>query len=467
MSALRLLRTPIKRQWTSSALRSLQTSIKRPWTSWLWLFCALAFAAIAVTLSIHAGAFERNTNALSPLDEAAHYDYVLKLQDGSIPRWGQRIEQDTILEMACLPSIPGVKGNCKREHRDPGTAPAAGFSYEVNQTPLGYLPFMLTVNRHDRPAQAIHNGRWGGVIWAGVAAALLILYAALEALPLLSLAALLLICLLNPVAVLMEASVTSESVCVTVGVLTLLAARFLRRNRKLWVQLAAGIAAGIFFDLISGTAFVAALGVALTEILVDTSWRTPRPRKGEIRRRIGDMLRRNAGVIALLVGTVFAFELWAEIQAHRAIVSPSIVGNALMGFAIGNTFSPLAIVNSFPDVFSLFSAPAGTGFYGVWNVAVLGGVVALALVPASGLPIRAWASSLGALITLCVLATLIPILWWLQGHFVLATPVRYGLPIIPLIGVALISTKKPALIAGVGVVLPVLCLVAQHYSGQL
>lgn len=67
----------------------------------------------------------------------------------------------------------------------------------------------------------------------------------------------------------------------------------------------------------------------------------------------------------------------------------------------------------------------------------------------------------------CRLAVVIPVMWWLQGHFVLATPVRYGLPVIPLVGAALISTKKPALIAGVGVVLPVLCLIAQHYSGQL
>jgi hypothetical protein len=118
-------------------------------------------------------------------------------------------------------------------------------------------------------------------------------------------------------------------------------------------------------------------------------------------------------------------------------------------------------------VFSLFSAPVGTGFYGVWNVAILGSVVALALVPATTLPIRAWASSIGVLVTLVVLAILIPVLWWLQGHFILATPARYGLPLIPLIGAALISTKKPTLIAGVGVVLPVLCLVAQHYSGQL
>jgi hypothetical protein len=265
----------------------------------------------------------------------------------------------------------------------------------------------------------------------------------------------------------MEATVTSESVCVTVGVLTLLAARFLRANRRLGVQLAAGFAAGIFFDLISGTAFVAALAVALTEILIDTSWRSPRPRSGEIRRRVGEMLRRHAGVLALLVGTVFAFELWAEIQAHRAIVSPTIVGNALMGFAIGPSFSPLAIVNGFPDVFSLFSAPSGTGFYGVWNVAVLGALFALGLAGAKTFPIRAWASSVAVLTTLVFLAILFPVLWWIDGHFVLATPVRYGLPAIPLIGVALISTRKSALIATVGVVLPVLCLVAQHYSGQL
>lgn len=434
---------------------------------WLWLFCAVTFAAIAVMLSIHAGGFERNANALSPLDEAAHYDYVLKMQNGSIPRWGTRLEQDTILEMACLPSIPTVKGNCKRGYRNPDTAPAAGFSYEVNQTPLGYLPFLLTVNRHDPPAQAIHNARWGGVIWAGVAAALIIVYAALESLSLLSLAAMLLICLLNPVAVLMEASVTSESVCVTVGVLTLLAARFLRRNRRLRVQLAVGLGIGVFFDLISGTALVAALGVALSETLADTSWRRSWPRRGEIWRRTREVLSAHAGVLALLVGTAAGFELWAEFQAHRAIVSPAIVGNALQGFAIGNSFSPLAIINSFPDVFSLFSAPAGTGFYGVWNVAVLGSVVGLALTPASGLPIRAWASSTAILITLVFLTIVFPVLWWIDGHFVLATPVRYGLPLIPLIGAALVSTKKRHLIAGVGIVLPILCLIAQHYSGQL
>lgn len=60
-----------------------------------------------------------------------------------------------------------------------------------------------------------------------------------------------------------------------------------------------------------------------------------------------------------------------------------------------------------------------------------------------------------------------PVMWWLSGHFIPPTPVRYGLPTIPLIGAALISTKKPALIAGLGVVLPVLCLIAQGYAWQL
>ena len=98
-----------------------------------FLVCVAAPTAL-VAVHIH------ENPMFSPIDEAAHYDYVTRIADGGFPRLGQRLQPSTLRALACTgTAFSGL-------HTPPCTSPVlrasqfagGGYQYEAQQPPTYY-----------------------------------------------------------------------------------------------------------------------------------------------------------------------------------------------------------------------------------------------------------------------------------------------------------------------------------------
>ena len=89
----------------------------------------------------------------------------------------------------CLLSAARPPARCGSRPAPPSLDPAAGYDYEAQQPPLGYLPYVLTANPQASPDAAIADARRGGIIWIGVSAVLLLVLGVVEDFSLLALGA--------------------------------------------------------------------------------------------------------------------------------------------------------------------------------------------------------------------------------------------------------------------------------------
>ncbi|MGH2653579.1 MAG: hypothetical protein ACRDHV_04420 [Actinomycetota bacterium] len=78
---------------------------------------------------------------ISPLDEAAHYDYLTKVMSGELLRRGERIGQEALRVASCRgPDLPGlVLPPCMAGVYDPDEFPDRGYNYLHEHLPAYYL----------------------------------------------------------------------------------------------------------------------------------------------------------------------------------------------------------------------------------------------------------------------------------------------------------------------------------------
>ncbi len=76
----------------------------------------------------------------SPIDEAAHWDYVKRIAGGSVPRMGQLLEQGTLREQSCRETALGglVVPDCRTAVLRASNFPGGGQQYEAQQPPTYY-----------------------------------------------------------------------------------------------------------------------------------------------------------------------------------------------------------------------------------------------------------------------------------------------------------------------------------------
>jgi hypothetical protein len=84
--------------------------------------------------------FIAHNPTLSPIDEAAHLDYVIRASHGEIPRTGEPMTQQTARIIACTGvRLEGlVVPKCRPGRYDVRDFPAKGYSYEAQQPPVYY-----------------------------------------------------------------------------------------------------------------------------------------------------------------------------------------------------------------------------------------------------------------------------------------------------------------------------------------
>ena len=239
-----------------------------------WWLGELTLAAVVVAVSVALGAKTRHETAVGVLDEGAHYDYVLAVRKGHIPAWGDPSDQRTLRLIDCVGSWGRPKSGCDVRFRDPATYPAKGFSYEAQQPPLGYLPYLLSVRPNADPAHVLVDARDGGAAWTAVAAVLLLAIATLEGLSLVAFSVLLSTCLLCPVHVIAAATVNNDAAGVAAGALAFLVVLVSRRwvgRSPVWAVLA-GAATGLIIGLIKGHYAIAPMVLVVAALTGERPW---------------------------------------------------------------------------------------------------------------------------------------------------------------------------------------------------
>ena len=130
-------------------------------------FCSAILVSVSVFfgLSHFATLDSRQNPHFDIYDEGAHFDYVVNLKKGTIPSWGTFESQETLLVADCLGGKGGSPGSCATKERDPHNFAPGGYSYEAQQPPIGYLPYVFASTESSTPLKTLIEMRQKGIIF--------------------------------------------------------------------------------------------------------------------------------------------------------------------------------------------------------------------------------------------------------------------------------------------------------------
>jgi hypothetical protein len=255
----------------------------------------------------------------SPIDEAAHFDYVERVSRGELPRLGERLTQTTLREMACrrtaLPSfgLPPCDTAVLRYDQF-----SSSLQYETQHPPTYYAAtaaMRWVVQKVGGVDNRLDATRLPGIVWLVVG--LLLLWAAgrLMAIDPLPLASGLLLLATAPVVVYHTATVTNDVTAVPATGLVALAAALFHRGRLRHATIVL-FAAGFLASAFKATNSFAAVAVAA--LLAVGAIAEHRPDGWRVALKSWS---RTGG--ALLVGALLPVVIWAIVHRTRALIDPS------------------------------------------------------------------------------------------------------------------------------------------------
>jgi hypothetical protein len=417
------------------------------------VFIAVGVLGVAIATGNH----QRHEAGFDVLDEGAHYDYVEYLLQGHLPRSGDRLTQQTMRMISCVGAYATPPHGCSEKHRNPAAEAADGYSYEgVQQPPLGYLPYLLTVEKNGASQSALDNARWGGFIWSVVAAGLLVWVGWLVALSLLEMTAVLAICLLSPVQIHAMATVTTDSSAIAAGAAVV--AVFLLSRRRQKPMVAVGLAVGLIVGFMKGL-FVVAPFILLVGVIIGEIARRRRPKRVDFWARYGCSL-------ALTVGAFISYAAWLLIQDATAKVPPSTVLHAVESFSMTNHFRLSTILNGAQQELSDLSAYVSAPLYWLWDLAVYGSLAGLLVLRGPVGKIWQRSMALAIFVGILVLAAAFPLLNFIEGHYDFYTPARYALPTLPIVALVFVRSMRTWGVLIAGVALPAAAVIMQLVQGQ-
>ena len=221
---------------------------------------------------------------LSIYDEVPHVDYTLRLADGAITTWDDLYSQRTLGLASCLEErSPNPQCVVERE-RDPRERWPNGHSYEAQQAPAGYLPFVATelliVDDATDHYSQIRQLRLANVgIWlmlSGLWTAL-ILQVTNRKLPAVAASV---VVAMNPLLFDRFTYVTNDSLAIAVAVAV--AAWLLyflgeTRRQPIWTWIVPALLGGTLLGLVKPTAMIVLVPIALAVVVGRISGRCPGP----------------------------------------------------------------------------------------------------------------------------------------------------------------------------------------------
>lgn len=395
---------------------------------------------------------QRHEAGFDVFDEGAHYDYVIHLEQGHLPRSGDRLTQQTLRMISCVGAFGVQPHGCVAKHRNPKTLPADGYSYEaVQQPPLGYLPYLLTTQTDGYSQQSLERARWGGFIWSVVGAGLIVWVAWMLDLDLVELIGVLAICLLSPVEIHSIATVTNDSAAVPAGAAVVAMYLVARRRKK--PMIAIGLVVGLLVGFLKGFFLVAPLTVVVALIFADIAVRR-RPTREDIWVRYG-------ASVAMLVGAVLSYAAWLFIQNARATVPPAVILHVLQGISTTPHLRATTILIGIQDALSVLIAYGPNQLYWMWDLAIYGTLAALLVLKGPVGRVGQRAAALAIFVGIVALAVGFPLLNFIEGHYDFSAPQRYALPLLPIVALVAIRAMRTRGILVVGIALPALAVIYQ------
>jgi hypothetical protein len=412
-----------------------RTRLRRGITAAAFLFAVAGLVGQALTFNY---AF-----AISQFDEWAHIDYSIRLADGELPAWGDRLDQRTISITHCIGAHWTPAGDCSEVLRDPAQEPALGYSYQAQQAPVGYIVaatvwklLSLDTQPPDRQVEIL---RAANVIVATVIAGLLaLLMGSLARTYGAALAGTALV-IVAPTLTASMAYVNNDLPAVAAGLVVILVGVYAARTPRdtwptLWVPLVLAVLSGVLLGLIKATAIGVPFAFLVYWVLARHSPRA--------RRRLG------LGVAALQLGgaltAALTFALW---QGARAVEQSTVVMAALQGTSKVEGLPLQAVVSGLRAGVGAFLgwAPGEPPMRDVaWPVlviaaigaaAVLGGMFVGRLGPDAAFPFNAWWLGIAIAVAVAVSAVGWVAYGYLWDGYGIPLPFRYLTPMIPLAAV--------------------------------
>lgn len=422
----------------------------------------VVIAAFCVALIGVLGLYANNERVLSPYDEQQHLDYALKAGGLHLPADNERLGQDAMRETACrgIDTAGLVVPECDSDAFDPATFPDLGYNTAAGALPGYYLPtgvlggFIEAATPVSSPLLAI---RIVSAIWFALGVAVFFALGRDFGSTVLQSAIVATLLAATPVIFTAATKATPDSMLFLTGGLVLLAATRWQQGRiGLWAPAAAATLA-MLVDRSNLLALVVAGAFILTPLFTNQSWQRPRwPDRGQPidATSAGTLLLAVFGMAILL--TEFAVpalrELLTGSSGALTVDLPRFLNQARP------PFSRSVFLGSFPNMVS----PVAQGYLpdlaedetyrsltALVNWLVIGGAFGTA----------AWASArsvqrrLGAA-TATVMVLAGPMLstgQWLLGGLYFTLPARYGLPMMPALGVTLaLSIRGRALTVVIG-----------------
>ena len=371
-------------------------------------------------------------------DEAAHFDYVDKLQNGSPPITGEFLGQKTLLMIDCTGSWPSIPKNCSEINRNPANYPAQGFSYESQQPPLAYLPFIALNASNILDQQQLFDYRLGNIFWYVLCIFLLAFYVIRNKLNSVQTILLSIPILLSPIALHAFGTINNDAIGLVSGLLFLAFPLFKITNKKM--ELLFLILFGVFLGLAKAIfLFIPASMILALLILELTRKNSPKVNPFEILKRkvlevkfepMKPEIFWTMKKLFIVISSGFISTLvYFIIQEYRSIVPASKVLFALQGFALTDHIQVRTITSGVLANLQLFGSYIPSNLAQIATLAVVG-ILVLAI--NSSLYVNRF-YGLTFLVGVVSLAIFWVIFNFYAGHFNFASQTRYMIVFIPII----------------------------------
>jgi hypothetical protein len=315
-----------------------------PATRWHRIACVL-LVAVVVPSALVVLTIVRNP-AFSRLDEYVHADYLRRIEQGEVPRVGDKVLEATVEDVQCRTVQGRRNAPCGLPEYHHDMVGAAGYQYEAQQPPLYYaVTALLRQPARLGPADDfVTTARLTGAVW--LSAGLLVFFLACRRLGCRWWPTILMTLILGmgPGVLYQSATINNDAAGILTGSLALLMFASLRASASA-TRLAAWAAVAFALVLLKPTGLIA-IAAAVVALGVDAA----------VDGRLTSRVAARFGV-PLLAG-VAMYLAWGEVRDARATVDYDVVLEALLGFKMVDDLPLDDIVAALPRLLGAY-APGG------------------------------------------------------------------------------------------------------------
>jgi len=377
-------------------------------------------------------------------DEAAHFDYVLKLKSGSIPKTGDLLSQSTLRMIDCTGSWIASRNSCENQVRNAKEYPAGGFSYESQQPPIAYIPFIFNTSTKDLQSGRLFKFRLGNLFWYFMSS-LLIIWISLKRHFTLEKVTILSACsLLGPVVLHAFGTVNNDAMGLFAGLCFLsLPLVELRKGISKMVLL---FFIGLLFGLGKATFLFLPFSYCVAGLALDKHSKIfVSSKSGKGKSNLSNNVERSKlstkdSLLVLFFGvsSTLIFEVF---QSVRGSVSAKTVLKALQGFSLTSHIQINKIVSGFFNNLQIFGSYLPSHLSQFCFIALIAGLAISLASKDNELVLLSLCFAIGVM----TLAIFWVFFNYFAGHFNFDSQTRYLIVFVPVI--AVIMTKSPRVVS--------------------